>query len=68
MKYIYQSGAQLLEICERENIPISKAAILRECEMLDCTEDMVYHNFEKVIKIMEESTLESLEKDNDCHG
>lgn len=68
MKYVYTSGKKLLEICNREKIKISKAAILRECEMTGCTEDMIYHNFRKVIKIMRNGTREALEKGNDCKG
>lgn len=68
MKYIFKSGQSLLEICNQYNIPISKATVLRECELSQIEEPDVYNQFKKVLNIMRDSVAESLSQDNKCKG
>lgn len=64
MRYKFRTGKDLLEICARENIPISEAALCFEIENGEMDREQVIAEMDKNLATMEESIRQGLEEEN----
>lgn len=64
MRYKFRTGKDLLEICAREDIPISEAALCFEIENGEMDREQVIAEMDKNLATMEESIRQGLEEEN----
>lgn len=57
---MFRTVAELVEIAEKQNIPISEVMILQEMDVKDKTREEVYKEMEKNLQVMENAIEESL--------
>ena len=60
--HVFLSGNDLLEICHRENIPISEAAVLAELERQEMDRDEILNEMRIDLEVMRESIRVGLEE------
>lgn len=53
----FASGAQLIELCRKENISIGRAMLLRECAQTEASEEEVRERMRSALRIMRESAM-----------
>ena len=56
----FKSASELLELCEREHLPISQIMRRRECDLAETTMDIVNHRMHQALEIMRESATEPI--------
>ena len=64
----FKNGKELLELCQREGLPISQVMRRRECELGETTRDQVDHRMAKVLEIMRASATQPLKKPSKSMG
>ncbi len=58
---MFRTVAELVEIAEKQHIPISEVMILQEMDVKNKTREQVYEEMEKNLQVMENAIEESLE-------
>lgn len=56
----FKSGAELLQLCQEENLPISQVMRRRECELAEITPDEVERRMARALEIMHDSAAQPL--------
>ena len=56
----FKSGAELLQLCRQENLPISQIMRRRECELAETTPDEVERRMARALEIMHDSAAQPL--------
>ena len=56
----FKSGAELLQLCQAENLPISQVMRRRECELAETTPDEVERRMARALEIMHDSAAQPL--------
>lgn len=56
----FKNAKELLELCAKEQLPISEIMRLRECELGEIPRDMADHRMDQVLKIMKNSAHQPL--------
>ena len=56
----FKNGKELLELCQRESLPISQVMRRRECVLGETTVDEVERRMTRALEIMRSSAMEPL--------
>ena len=56
----FKNAAELLKLCEEQNLPISEVMKQRECELGETTRDEIVHKMHRALDIMRESATAPL--------
>lgn len=68
MTYTFTNGTELLSLCQKYDMPISRAMLLSESERSEKSREYILSELGKNLEVMEQSIKSGLDKANSPHG